>query len=148
MRGVGTNIFYMPDSDPLIRHFEDILADPAARPATKVAAGKELAKLRERQPVLVDPLGRMRAVVEKYAPEVEGMEDAPPDPMRDLDFQAMVGRAANPVLWEWCAYCPAEPVRAERGVVSAVRRLRLGKGPYGPPDSDELTQRRRKRRAS
>jgi hypothetical protein len=136
----------MPETDPLIRHFEEILADPEARPATKVAAGKELAKLRERQPVPDDPLGQMRCVVEKYAPEVDGMQDVPPDPMRDLDFQAMVGRPANPVLWEGCPYCPQEPVRAERGVVSAVRRLRLGKGPYGPPDSDELAQRRRKRR--
>jgi hypothetical protein len=60
----------MPETDPLIHHFEEILADPEARPATKVAAGKELAKLRERQPVLVDPLGQMRSVVEKYAPEL------------------------------------------------------------------------------
>jgi hypothetical protein len=71
----------------------------------------------------------MRAVVEKYAPEVEGMEDAPADPMRDLDFQAVVGRPANPVLWEWCPYCPAEPALAERAVVAAVRRLKLGTGP-------------------
>lgn len=53
------------------------------------------------------------------------MEEVAADPMRDLDFQALVGRPANPVLWEWCAYCPAEPVKAERRVVSAVRRLRL-----------------------
>lgn len=137
----------MPETDPLIRHFEEILTDPTARPATKVAAGKELSKLRERQPVLDDPLGQMRSVVEKYAPEVEGMEQAPPDPMRDLDFQAMVGRPANPVLWEWCPYCPSEPRKAESAVVSAVRRLKLGAGPYGQPAGDELSQRRRKKGA-
>ena len=110
MRGkVGTTIPHMPETDLLIRHFEEILADPEARPATKVAAGKELAQLRERQPVRDDPPGQMRSVVEEYAPEVEGMEGVPPDPMRDLDFQAMVGRPANPVLWEWCPYCPSEP---------------------------------------
>jgi hypothetical protein len=49
----------MPEIHPLIRNFEDALADPNARPAQKVAAGKELAKLRERQPVLDDPLGRV-----------------------------------------------------------------------------------------
>jgi hypothetical protein len=80
-----------------------------------VAAGKELAKLRERQPVLDDPLGPMRSVVEKYAPEVEGMEGVSADPMRDLDFQAMVRRPANPILWEWCPYCPASAALAERG---------------------------------
>jgi hypothetical protein len=83
-------------TDPLIRHFEEILADPEARPATKVAAGKELAKVRERQPVLDDPLGQMRSVVEKYAPEVEGMEGVPPDPMRDLNLQLWWG--ARPIL--------------------------------------------------
>jgi hypothetical protein len=112
----------MPETDPLIHHFEEILADPEARPATKVAAGKELAKLRERQPVLVDPLGQMRSVVEKYAPEVEGMEGVPPDPMRDLAFQHVVKRPANPVMWEWVPYCPANPAPAERAVVTAVRR--------------------------
>jgi hypothetical protein len=112
-----------------------------------VAAGKELAKLRERQPVRVDPLGQMRSVVEKYAPEVEGMEGVPPEPMRDICFQAIVGRPADPVLWEWCPYCPSEPRKAESAVVSAVRRLKLGAGPYGQPDGDELAQRRRKRRA-
>jgi hypothetical protein len=69
----------------------------------------------------------MRAVVEKYAPEVEGMEDAPPDPMRDLDFQAMVGRPANSIPWEWCPYCPANPALAERSIVGAVRRLKMGR---------------------
>ena len=57
------------------------------------------------------------------------MEDAPPDPMRGLDFEIAVGRSADPVLWEWCPYCPASPVMAERAVVSAVRRLKLGQGP-------------------
>jgi hypothetical protein len=66
--------------------------------------------------------------------------------MRDLDFQAVVGRPANPILWEWCANCPAEAKKAEAEVVSAVRRLKLGAGPYGQPDGDELARRRRKRR--
>ena len=60
----------MPDSDPLIRHFEKILADPTARPATKVAAGKELARLREREPAEAkEPLGVMQAIVEKWCPQ-------------------------------------------------------------------------------
>jgi hypothetical protein len=49
--------------------------------------------------------------------------------MRDICFQSLVGRPANPVLWEWCAYCPSEPKKAGAAIVSAVRRLKLGKGP-------------------
>ena len=112
-----------------------------------MAAGKELAKLRERQPVLLDPLGQMRQVVDDFAPDVDGMHGVEPDPMRDLDFQAIVKRPANPILWEWCPYCTAEPTKAEAAVVSAVRRLKLGTGPYGQPDGDELAHRRRKKKA-
>jgi hypothetical protein len=133
-------------TDPLIASLEAVLADPQARPSTKVNAAKELARLRGREPEPQDPLGAMRAVVERYCPEIPEMVDAPPDPMRDLDFQAMVGRPANPVLWEWAAYCPTEPALAERSIVSAVRRLKVGAGPYGQPDDDELAQRRRRRR--
>ena len=75
------------------------------------------------------------------------MEGTDPDPMRDLDFRAIVGRPANPVLWEWCPYCPSQPQLAERAVVSAVRRLRLGQGPYGTPETDELAQQRRRKKA-
>jgi hypothetical protein len=67
--------------------------------------------------------------------------------MRGLDFEAIMHRPANPILWEWCPYCPSEPRKAEAPVVSAVRRLRLGAGPYGQPDGDELAQRRRKKGA-
>jgi hypothetical protein len=133
-------------TDSLIASLEAVLADPKARPSTKVNAAKELARLRGREPEPQDPLGMMRAVVEKYAPEVEGMEDAPPDPMRDLDFQAMVGRPADPVLWEWCPYCPAEAAKSERAVVAAVRRLGLGHGPYEVPAGDDELSRRRRRR--
>jgi hypothetical protein len=75
------------------------------------------------------------------------MHDVDPDPMRGLDFEAIMHRPANPILWEWCPYCPSEPRKAEAPVVSAVRRLRLGAGPYGQPDGDELAQRRRKKGA-
>lgn len=40
----------------------------------------------------------MREVVDQCAPAIEGMHDVPPDPMRDLDFEAVVGRSANAVL--------------------------------------------------
>ena len=88
-------------TDPLSEFHECILADPNARASSKVNAAKELAKLRASQPSDRDPLGMMRSVVEQYAPEIDGMHDVDPDPMRDLDFQAVVGRSANPVLWEW-----------------------------------------------
>jgi hypothetical protein len=76
-------------TDPLIEAFEAVLADPKARASTKVNAAKELAKLRSREPEVGDPLGVMRSVVQEFAPEIEGMHDVPPDPMRDLDFQEM-----------------------------------------------------------
>lgn len=131
-----------------LQALREMASDPATPKHLKLGALKELARRREAaEPELAhDPLGQMRAVVERYCPEIPEMLDAPPDPMRDLDFQAVVGRPANPVLWEWAPYCPADPAQAERSVVSAVRRLKLGQGPYGPPESDELARRRRRRR--
>ena len=135
--------------DAEVQMLREIAADPKTPTHLRLGALNSLHKLKEAaepEPT-PDPLGQMRGVIEKYAPEVQGMEDAPPDPMRDLDFQAIVGRKANPVLWEWCSYCPSEPQRAERAVVAAVRRLGMAQGPYGPPDGDELAQRRRTRRS-
>jgi hypothetical protein len=132
----------MPEPDPLIRHFEEILADPEARPATKVAAGKELARLREREPAEVtEPLGIMQAIVEQWCPQTPEERDLDPDPMRDLDFQAFTGRTADPVAFSWLPYCPTDAAKAERAILAATRRLGVGTGPYESPEDDELSRR-------
>jgi hypothetical protein len=137
----------MPDSDPLIRHFEEVLADPTARPATKVAAGKELARLREREPAEVkEPLGVMQAVVEQWCPQTPEERDLEQDPMRTLDFQHATGRTADPVAFSWLPYCPTEPAKAERAILAASRRLGVGRGPYELPEDDELSRRRKRTR--
>jgi hypothetical protein len=142
----------MTDLTPLITELERIVADPDARPATKVAAIKELTHLRQRMPEQRAPAGTMQALVERYCPPIDGLEDAPPDPMRDLDA-ACLGADVDPLAWTWLPSCPgsskAEVERAARDVVSSARRLGLERGPYELPGSDdELAERRRRKGAA
>ena len=71
----------------LVAELEKIVADANARPATRVAAAKELARLRELQsPGRDDPLGQMRAVVEKYARKSRVWRGRTPIPCATLTF--------------------------------------------------------------
>jgi hypothetical protein len=144
----------MSDDDPVRKALEDVLADPEARPSTKVQAAKQLAALRGPDHGAAaaedDPRAAMRAVVERLCPGPPELRDVPADPMRDLDFEALVGRPMDPVALSWLPYLPAPDRKAaervERDVVAAARRLGVGRGPHEIPESaDELAKRRRRR---
>jgi hypothetical protein len=135
----------------MINELERLVVDPDARPATKVAALKELAQLRRQAPERKPP-DAMAALVERFCPAIEGLEEAPPDPMRDLDA-ACLNANVDPLAWTWLPSCPGstkgEVERAARDVVSSARRLGLDRGPYElPAGNDELTERRRRKGAA
>jgi hypothetical protein len=56
----------------------------------------------------------------------------PADPLRDLDFQALVGRPMDELALSWLPYLPAatkaEAERVDREVMAAARRLGVGRG--------------------
>jgi hypothetical protein len=131
-----------------------VLALPNARPSMKVQAAKELPKLRPPaegpQAADGDPRVAMEAVIARIAPNPPELENVAADPARDLDFEALVRRPMDPLALSWLPYLPAstkaEAERVEKEVVTAARRLGVGRGPHELPESaDELAQRRRRR---
>jgi hypothetical protein len=79
-----------------------------------------------------DSQSAMEAIVERLAPQPEELRDVPADPIRDLDFQALVGRPMDELALSWLPYLPAatkaEAERVDREVVAAARRLGVGRG--------------------
>jgi hypothetical protein len=135
-------------TDPLLASLEAVLADPKARPSTKVNAAKELARLRGREPEPVDPLGVMQSIVEQWCPQTADERGVAPRPMRSLDYETFTGEKPDPLAMSWLPYCPdrRHAQQAARQVVAASRRLGVGQGPYSLPEDDDLSRRRRSRR--
>jgi hypothetical protein len=118
----------------------------------RLGALKQLGELRRRQPPEGDddPQAKMDAVVERHCPQTPEMAAVAADPMRDLDFEGLVGRPMDATALSWLPCLPASDRRAaervERELVAAARRLGVGTGPRELPETaDELAERRRRR---
>jgi hypothetical protein len=59
--------------------------------------------------------------------------------MRDLEAAGLYRRdhQVDPLVWTWLPYWPDNPVRAEREVLRAMRRLGVGPDPLDPPGAPE-----------
>jgi hypothetical protein len=136
----------MKSDDKELEALRKMAEDDKTPSHLRLGAIKELA--RRREAAEPEPLGdaqeRIQAIVDRYCPQDKELRDTPQDPMVDLDFQAIVGREADPLFLSWVPFLPENSAEVERIITSSARRLGVGYGPY-LNDTDELTARRRKR---
>jgi hypothetical protein len=142
-----SSLYSVKQDDAEVQMLREIAADPSTPTHLRLGALNSLQKLKPAEPEPArDPLGVMQQIVERYCPQTADERELPPDPMRALDYESFTGEKPDPLAMSWLPYCPTEPQKAARAVAAASRRLGVGQGPYGQPEDDDLSRRRRKRR--
>ena len=139
--------------------------DPDVLDHLHLGALKQLAMFKRKSestgsgPVPDDARSKMHAIVTRLGwPDVPELRDAPADPLRGMDWAAVLGHEPDDLLVTWTPYCfwpgslalgasaadRRKAERIEREIVGAAKRLGVGMGPYDlPGHDDELAKRRR-----